>query len=388
MRTLNRLLALGLSGALCIGAWDTPVTAAPSLLRVGVREGVSKLVVASSTAGTWVDASGRFLGSTTALEGWSVAVSGGRLALRGSGGQALVATGSVRLIPSQASEFPLIFAAPRWYRGMLELRAGARGLTAINHVDVEAYLYGVVPAEMSAKWPAEALGAQAIAARSYAMANLGKHGKAGYDLCGTDECQVYRGAGIEALGSNAAVDATRGTLLMQNGRVLSAFFHASSGGYTENSEDVWFQKLDHIRAVPDYDQNSPHYEWYKNVPAADLSSRLANRGIRVGGVRDIQTVSRSYSGRVRSVRVIGTQGTKEISGETLRMAAGLRSTLFNLAPRGGAAGAPTEFAFAGRGWGHGLGMSQWGARRLAEAGYSTAQILTHYYPGAVLSQLP
>jgi stage II sporulation protein D len=258
----------------------------------------------------------------------------------------------------------------------------------VNRVDLEAYLYGVVPSELSASGPEAALRCEAVAARSYALANLGKHGKAGFDICAPDECQVYKGAGREALASNLAVEATRAMVLMQGGRVLPAFFHASSGGYTENSEDVWVQRLDHIRAVPDYDQNSPHYTWYKNVDASHLASRLANRGVRVGGLRDIQAVSRSYSGRVREVRVVGTSGTRTISGETLRLAAGLNSTLFNLAPRGGGSGLPAEFAFAGRGWGHGLGMSQWGARRLAEAGYAFSQILAHYYPGSSLERLP
>jgi stage II sporulation protein D len=385
MRTYFGRAALFFALSFCLLAG--PVFALPPVLKVGVREGVPRVVVASSTAGTWYDASGRVIGHTEPLEGWSVSMTAGRgLSLRGSKGHTLAARGSVRLVPAQTAEFPLVFAAPRWYRGTLELKIAGSGIAAINHISVEGYLYGVVPAEMSAKWPAEALGAQAIAARSYALANLGKHAKNGFDVCATDECQVYRGAGIESLASNSAVDATRGSVLTQGGKVLSAFFHASSGGYTENSEDVWFQKLDHIRAVPDYDQNSPHYEWYKNVPAADLSSRLAHRGIRVGGLRELQTVSRSFSGRVRSVRVIGTRGTKEISGETLRLAAGLRSTLFNMAPRGGAAGSPAEFAFAGRGWGHGLGMSQWGARRLAEAGYNSEQILAHYYPGARISR--
>ncbi|MEB3196992.1 MAG: SpoIID/LytB domain-containing protein [Candidatus Sericytochromatia bacterium] len=363
--------------------------AMPAELRVGVLDGVSRAVVAASTPAQIFNAQGQAIGKMDALQGWSASVQAGQVRLQGPRGQA-VTLGQVGYIIGTAAEntVPLVFAGPRWYRGNLELRAGNTGLVVINRTDLENYLNGVVPSEMSATWPMEALSCQAIAARSYALANLNKHGRRGYDVCDTDECQVYRGVGIEAASTNQAVAGTRGIVLMQNGRVLPAFFHASSGGYTENSEDVWIQKLDHIRAVPDYDQNSPHFTWYKNVPAATLANRLANRGVRVGGLRELQPVSRSYSGRVRTVRVVGTLGTATISGETLRTAAGLASTLFNLAPRGHANGKPTEFAFAGRGWGHGLGMSQWGARRLAEGGYSASQILSHYYPGATLQPAP
>jgi stage II sporulation protein D len=384
-RSTGTVLVLALLGVCCLGR---PAAAAPLALRVGVLEGVSGTTLASSVAARLLDAAGREVARLAPVEGWHASVRQGQIHLRGPRAQVLQLSAGVRIVAADPAGTPLVFAGSRWYRGSLELRTGKGGLVVVNRVDLESYLYGVVPSEMAASWPDAALRCQAVAARSYALANVGKHGRAGFDVCDTDECQVYKGAGIEALPSNLAVEGTRGTVLMQAGKVLPAFFHASSGGYTENSEDVWFQRLDHIRAVPDYDQNSPHYTWYKNVDAAQLASRLANRGIRVGGLRDIQPVSRSYSGRVREVRVVGTSATRTISGETLRIAAGLNSTLFNLAPRGAGSGLPTEFAFAGRGWGHGLGMSQWGARRLAEAGYGFGQILAHYYPGASLQRLP
>ncbi|MEB3330680.1 MAG: SpoIID/LytB domain-containing protein [Candidatus Sericytochromatia bacterium] len=365
-----------------------PGVAAPLPLRVGVLEGVSGTTLASSVEAHVRDARGQEVGRLAPLEGWQASLQRGLVLLRGPRAQQLRLSSGVRIEAASQAGTPLVFAGGRWYRGGLELRVGKGGLVVINRVDLEAYLYGVVPSEMAASWPDAALRCQAVAARSYVLANVGKHGKAGYDVCDTDECQVYKGAGSEVLASNLAVEGTRGVVLMQGGKVLPAFFHASSGGYTENSEDVWLQRLDHIRAVPDYDQDSPHYTWHKNVDAAQLTTRLANRGIRVGGLRDLQPVSRSYSGRVREVRVVGTAATRTISGETLRLAAGLNSTLFNMAPRGEGGGLPTAFVFAGRGWGHGLGMSQWGARRLAQAGYAFSQILSHYYPGASLQRLP
>ena len=364
-----------------------PARAASAVLRVGVLEGAGSILVAASLPAAVYDERNQLVTRLPAVEGWTATAESGRVSLRGPEGKAATVAGALRIYATGAGT-PLVFAGKRWYRGMLELRPGkGGGVTAVNHVDVENYLYGVVPSEMSASWPAAALQSQAVAARSYALASTSKHASRGYDVCDTDECQVYTGAAAENTNSNKAVDATRGVVLTKNGKVLAAYFHSSSGGYTENSEDVWVQKLGHIRAVPDYDQNSPHYTWYKNVPTATLESRLASRGVRVGSLKAINPLSRSYSGRVREVQVVGAAGSRKISGETLRLAAGLNSTLFNLAPRGGADGAPAEFAFAGRGWGHGLGLSQWGARRLSEAGYGYQQILAHYYPGSALRRL-
>ena len=381
---------LGLATAALVGAFappafgPAPARAANAALRVGVLEGARSILVAASLPATVYDERNQLVTKLAAVEGWTATSEGGRVTLTGPEGKSATVAGAVRIY-AVGQGTPLVFAGRTWYRGMMELRPGrGGGVTAVNHVDLEHYLYGVVPSEMSASWPASALQSQAVAARSYALASVNKHSSRGYDVCDTDECQVYTGAGAEAAASNRAVDATRGVVLTKNGKVLAAYFHSSSGGYTENSEDVWVQKLGHIRAVPDYDQKSPHYEWHKNVPAANLEAGLARRGVRVGTIKAINPLSRSYSGRVRDVQVVGAAGSKTISGETLRLAAGLNSTLFNLAPRGGVEGQPAEFAFAGRGWGHGLGLSQWGARRLSEAGYGYQQILAHYYPGSAL----
>lgn len=391
MRRWPWLLAtMAISSAAAV-AWPIgdpdPVHAAGGALRVGVLEGANSILVAASLAAQVYDERGTLITKMNAVEGWTATAEGGRVTIRGPENKSATVAGYLRIF-AIGSGTPLVFAGRTWYRGVMELRPGRNGgVTAVNIVDIENYLYGVVPSEMSASWPGPALQSQAVAARSYAVASLNKHSSRGYDVCDTDECQVYTGAGVESASSNKAVDATRGVVLAKNGKVLAAYFHSSSGGYTENSEDVWIQKLGHIRAVPDYDQNSPHYEWHKNVPAATLESRLASRGIRVGAIRAITPVSRSYSGRVRELQVVGEAGSRKISGETLRLAAGLNSTLFNLAPRGGTDKAPAEFAFAGRGWGHGLGLSQWGARRLAEAGYGYQQILSHYYPGSTLRRI-
>lgn len=369
------LLMLGLSAP----AW------ALDAVRIGLMHSVSTVQVAASTPADVLDAHGRALMRINAMESWVVATDGANLQLTGPNAQTALLAGSLRLRPLGATAVPLVFAGRHWYRGTLELRPSADGITVINQLPIEQYLYGVVPAEMSASWPSESLKSQAIAARSYAIANLGKHRSRGYDLCDTDECQVYVGAGAESAASNQAVDGTRGEVLMFGNKVIPAYFHASSGGYTENSEDVWLQRLPYIRAVADFDQKSPHYAWFKTVSADAIAAGLARQGVDVGALISVNPLSRSYSGRVKEVQVTGTTGTRVVRGETFRIAAGLGSTLFNVVPVG--EGQPTDFSFAGRGWGHGLGLSQWGARGLAESGYTYLQILGHYYPGATLGRL-
>ena len=375
----------GLLVTLCLlGPLAGPGEAAPPWLRVGLLEKQADVLISASVAAELVDERGRKLLTIQPLESWYARAEGSGVQAMGPKGQSVVVPGGLRLQAGTTQGIPLVFAKTRWYRGALELKPSEGGLSVVNVLPVEQYLYGVVPAEMPRSWPAESLKSQAVAARSYAMANRGKHRSRGFDLCSTDDCQVYGGAASEAGSTNMAIDATRGEVVMFGGKVIPAYFHSSSGGYTENSEDVWMKKLPYIRAVPDFDQKSPHYTWYKQIGTGDLAAGLGRAGVNIGRILQVKPLSRSYSGRVKELHVVGTEGSKVVSGETFRVAAGLASTLFNVAPVG--EGAPTEFSFAGRGWGHGLGLSQWGARRLAETGYNYRQILSHYYPGVQLGR--
>ncbi|HEY9724686.1 MAG TPA: SpoIID/LytB domain-containing protein [Oscillatoriaceae cyanobacterium] len=369
------LAAAWLSGA-------APAHAATQV-RVGLVDRASSVLFSASTPAALLDERGHTLLTIAALESWSARADGNGVIATGPGGRMVTVAGELFVAPLAKSGIPLVFARTRWYRGELELRPDG-GITAIDVLPLEQYLYGVVPSEMPASWDQQALEAQAVAARSYALANLGKHGSLGYDLCPTDDCQVYGGAAAETVATDQAVDATRAQVLTFGGRVVPAYFCASSGGYTENSEDVWERAIPCLRAVPDYDQKSPYFTWYKDVTVGDLAAGLARFGVDVGTLMQVQPVDRSYSGRVKDIRIVGSNGSCVVRGETFRMAARLDSTLFNVSPVGD--GTPSEFAFAGRGLGHGVGLSQWGAKALAEMGYNYTQILGHYYPGAQLSR--
>lgn len=276
----------------------------------------------------------------------------------------------------------------RRYRGALELRHKGGGLTAVNIVPVDDYLRSVVPEEMPVDWPAEAIKAQSVAARSFALASRGRHASEGYDLCTTTHCQLYTGTAAEKSASNAAIKATRGEVLTYGGKPIEALFHTDSGGMTENSEDVWGSHVPYLRAAKDTPTKT--MPWTKTISRADLERKLAAKGHDIGKVRSIAlsplaigraAKDRTASGRVKTMTVKGTKGTATLSGTTWRSLLGLKSTLFD------AKLTKDAVTFTGYGSGHGLGISQWGAKRLAESGKSYADILHHYYTGTTLQQL-
>lgn len=276
----------------------------------------------------------------------------------------------------------------RRYRGALELRHKGGGLTAVNVVPVDGYLRSVVPEEMPVDWPAEAIKAQSVAARSFALASRGRHAGEGYDLCTTTHCQLYTGTAAEKSASNAAIKATRGEVLTYGGKPIEALFHTDSGGMTENSEDVWGSHVPYLRAAKDTPAKT--MPWTKTISRADLERKLAAKGHDIGKVRSLAlsplaigraAKDRTTSGRVKTMTVKGTKGTATLSGTTWRSLLGLKSTLFD------AKLTKDAVTFTGYGSGHGLGISQWGAERMAAKGKSYADILHHYYTGTTLQQL-
>jgi stage II sporulation protein D len=292
--------------------------------------------------------------------------------------------GNVRLANWQAQAFWVeptgggyVFINNNWYRGRVLVVPSEGRVTAINWVDIEAYLYGVVGSEMPASWPLEALKAQAVAARSYALYRRDRTQGQLFDVGVTTAHQVYRGLAGEAPSVHAAVNATQGQVLTHGGRIVEAVFHSSSGGHTENSEDIWQRPSPYLRGVADFDQEAPVFRWSETFSAQQLAQRITG----IGQLQSVATERTTPRGRVVSIRLQGTQGSRTLTGPELRQALGLRSTLvsFNIAG--------DTIRIDGRGFGHGLGMSQWGARGLASRGHNYQQILTHYYQGTAVSNL-
>ncbi len=263
----------------------------------------------------------------------------------------------------------------RSYRGKLVVTRTDSGLTAINHLTVEQYLYGVVPSEMPASWPGEALAAQAVAARTYVLDKLRHTSGDSWNLKALD--LAYRGMEREDPRATRAVQQTTGMVLTYGGEVFPAYFHSTCGGHTVPAGKVFdSSSIPPLEGVPcDWCRDSSYYSWTARMDAAELTDKLSARGIR--SLKKLEVEGRGRDGHARSIIVNGTP----INANAFRLAIGpqnLRSTNFSVKKHG------NTFVFSGHGWGHGVGLCQWGARGLAESGTDWRNILRHYYQGATL----
>jgi stage II sporulation protein D len=270
------------------------------------------------------------------------------------------------------------------YRGALDLIGSAGAVTAVNRLELDEYLMGVVPRETFASWPDAALGAQAVASRSFAVYHMRHNGNNDYDLIAPTH-QLYGGASAEDPRTSKAVQDTRGEVLYYNGDVLCAFFHTSCGGRTEEARFIFPDVKNSPRGVSsNFENDSPHHYWRYSVALENCAEKLRQDGKSPGGaITAVSVVQRYPSGRVARMRFSSARGSCELSGEECRRILGydrVKSTLFNVAIRGG------RLEFAGRGWGHGVGLCQWSSKGMADRGYSYKQIALYFYPGATISR--
>ena len=292
-----------------------------------------------------------------------------------------------------------IWFGNRRYRGVLIVESKSNRLFAVNHLGIERYLMSVVGAEMPKEWPKAALKAQAVAARTYALRTLGK--KETFDINSTESTQVYLGIESETASTKKAVNSTRSLVLRYRGELISAVFHSSSGGQTESSGSVWKYQLPYLISVRDYDQHSPKYRWRMAFSPSDLKRIF----LEVGGVKYIRIIGKSKTGRILRAKVVGPKGQLLLSGKQLRRRMRLKSTRakFFILPYRKDSERSIKFSdqnyskltsldnnnyllVKGLGFGHGVGMSQWGAHGMAKKGSNYRQILLHYYRGAKISQ--
>lgn len=270
------------------------------------------------------------------------------------------------------------------YRGRLEINLKNGALQVINVISVEDYLLGVLPRELGQGNPDQALRAQAVAARTYALRNHSKHGSSGYGVCDTDDCQCYGGASCEQPQCSRAVQDTRGLVLTYNGELAHVQYSADCGGVTENYAELYSRKdCAYLCGVvePDCVQHPP---WEKSFTLQSLSAILLKSGIQQAqGLQSVTITRTTPSGRALEVEIKGANGTAVTGGEKLRKILGLRSRLYCTECADG------KITFRGRGWGHGIGLCQLGARALARPPlcYTYDRILAHYFPGATLSNL-
>lgn len=271
----------------------------------------------------------------------------------------------------------------RWrdldYRGGIRFVADGDDLLVVNVLTLEEYLRGVVPAEMMANWPLEALKAQAVASRTYLMLSL--YQRDDYDICATVECQAYSGIAAEHPRSDLAIYETTGLVLVYQDDFAHTYYHSDSGGSLASSAEVWGRALPYLAARADVSSSTPHRKWRYSLEPERLRLALAALGLDVGTVRAISVSAYSDSGRVLRAELQGSRGRASLSGAVLTSLlreVGLKSTRFTMVG---------DLLAQGDGWGHGVGMSQYGAKALADAGYPFQQILDFYYPDTELRRL-
>lgn len=285
----------------------------------------------------------------------------------------------VRIYPK--GEF--IYIEGRPYRGSIEIAEGRDGLMVINELNLEAYVAGIINNEISSKWPTDVIKTQAVVARTYAVFNRERRAKNKYHVEGTVMGQVYGGAASEDPVAKRAVMETSGEILTFGGEPALTVYHSNAGGMTEASIEVWANDYPYLRSVKSpFDDEAPQYYWELPIHAEAFAGFLRKAGHRIGSPVEVEIIERTSAGRVKAAVIRDSEGGFiKISGEDLRKAvgySGLKSTLFEVSKTG------ELFVFKGRGSGHGVGLSQWGAKGMAEDGYSYREILKHYYPGTDL----
>lgn len=361
------------------------------------------------------------------------------------------------------------FNGTTYRNGFLVKRMKNSDLTLINYLPMSEYLYGVVPKEMSGGWPLEALKAQAVAARNYALQNMGKYRAYGFDVCTTVSSQVYGGFTAEHPQANRAVDETKGLVLYYNDELVQCYYHAHSGGITEKSSVVWSADLPYLTNVHDvYALGAPNTDWTLTLTQREITEKLSIAGYDIGTLRMVRILEKSVSGRVTKIEFVGTNGRALLTKDLPRRIFGgtvLKSMLFSFDASKAVTAVPSQLStpsikalpiamvsadptlytiqastvkitsvsrgettasfdkwrylngiesqyyradmgeavyavneefvvtdgnvtFYGHGYGHGVGMSQWGAKNMADLGFDFITILQTYFVNTEIRGFP
>ncbi|MBI5144101.1 MAG: SpoIID/LytB domain-containing protein [Candidatus Omnitrophica bacterium] len=275
----------------------------------------------------------------------------------------------------------------RRFRGDIDIiRKDDLKLTVVNNVDLEDYLYGVLYHEVSHRWPQEALKAQAIAARTFALYQKRQNALQPYDLRSDIYSQVYGGSTSEKWSTTRAVNLTKGKILVYNGDIFPSYYHATCAGHTEDASNLWNIDLPPLKGVEcDSCKYSPHYKWVKGIPLWEITNKLKENGYKTGRIASIIILSKNSSGRIEKIEIKDEAGVSLIlTAKDFRQMIGpnaVRSTKFDISIKG------SQAYLQGYGWGHGAGMCQWGAFGMARKGKKAEEILKIYYPGAEIATI-
>jgi len=345
-----------------------------------VESGAAVTLASPAGVYAWDLASRRYMGTAGARQA---------LGLRGCcAGQVFLPDGSrVGPVGVRSMDGSPIAVNGQAYRGHVEVHPAGNRLTVVNVVELEEYVPGVVRGEVPPDWPLEALKAQAIVARTYAIYQVRQNGGNLWHLKATVESQVYKGVRGEDPRTSSAVGQTRGLVLARGAEPVPAYYHSDSGGHTEDAAAV-FPKTpspaDLVGVEDPYSIGSPYFVWQRVIPLAEVRRTLGAAGYDGGPIVGLEPVELSRTGRIHILRVRTTNGSFTLEGKRFREILGwevVRSTRFTATLDGGVV------RLIGRGWGHGVGMPQWGAKGMADLAYRAEDILRFYFPAAEIRPL-
>lgn len=266
------------------------------------------------------------------------------------------------------------------YRGIIDVIASGNGLMAVNELPLEHYLIGLINSEISSTWPMESVKAQAVIARTFALYRKNGRKKAPYHMESTVMDQAYNGSDLEDSRAARGVHETEGLVLTYNGQLIQAFYHASCGGSTEESSNVWGMSLPYLTGVAcNYCSLDPSSAWEQALPLFRIESAL-----KLSGLTDIRIGGKNSRGRAKNILLTTSRGVVSIPATKFRMTIGstvIKSTNLNVRVESGVA------YFSGKGYGHGVGLCQAGSKQRALDGFTFEEILAYYYPGTELSRL-
>ncbi|MBA4371244.1 MAG: cell division protein [Thermodesulfovibrio sp.] len=261
------------------------------------------------------------------------------------------------------------------YVGDIEVWKGKAGMYLINELPLEDYIKSVVSAEIGANWDMEALKAQAVISRTYALFQKKANNNQNFDLTSSVLHQVYKGSTVDARIAYAVMN-TGGEVLTYNGRLIEALYHSTCGGQTEDVEEVFGKNYPYLKPVSSVCDLSPYAVWERKIPVEEIE-----KGLTLEGIREISVKSHTGTQRVRIIEVSHKTGVLTVKATDLRRLLGwsrLPSTNFELRRENGA------YVFEGKGYGHGVGLCQWSALQMARDGKSYREILDIFYPGTLL----
>ncbi|MFZ5801146.1 MAG: SpoIID/LytB domain-containing protein, partial [Candidatus Omnitrophota bacterium] len=289
----------------------------------------------------------------------------------------------IKIVPQAPGN---IYVNNRRFRGELFIiRKENLKLLVVNNLDIEEYIKGVLRHEVSHRWPLEVLKAQAVAARTFAVYQMQISAAKDFDVTSDIYSQVYGGKASETYRTSVAVNRTRGEVLTYKGRIFPAFFHATCGGHTEDASVLWNINIPPLKGVEcKFCVHSPHLKWHKEISLAEAEDKLIANGFAIGGLENIEVTERDASGRALKLKLVAAGDKLEISGKDFRQIFDphfIRSTNFQIKNSDG------KLYIQGIGWGHGVGMCQWGAYAQSLQGRKYDEILKYYYPGAVVKNL-